>query len=95
VSDVQNLPLWLSVNGEVMQQGSTRDMIFGVRQLVAYCSEFMTLLPGDVISTGTPAGVGLGKKPPRFLRAGDVCELSIEGLGTARQCAVAYGASGG
>jgi 2,4-didehydro-3-deoxy-L-rhamnonate hydrolase len=90
IADVQNLSLWLSVNGEVMQHGSTRDMIFGVREVVAYCSEFMTLLPGDVISTGTPAGVGMGRKPQRFLRAGDVCELGIEGLGSARQRAVAY-----
>jgi 2,4-didehydro-3-deoxy-L-rhamnonate hydrolase len=85
VADVQNLSLWLSVNGEVMQRGSTRDMVFGVRELVSYLSEFMTLLPGDVISTGTPAGVGLGRVPPRFLRAGDVCELGIDGLGSSRQ----------
>jgi len=73
-----------------MQRGSTRDMIFGVEQLVSYVSEFMTLLPGDVISTGTPAGVGMGQKPPRYLRAGDVCELGIDGLGTSRQRAIAY-----
>jgi 2,4-diketo-3-deoxy-L-fuconate hydrolase len=87
VADVQNLSLWLRLNGEVMQQGSTRDMVFGVRELVSYLSEFMTLLPGDVISTGTPAGVGLGRVPPRFLRAGDVCELGIDGLGSSRQLA--------
>ena len=77
--------LWLSVNGESMQRGSTRDMIFGVRQLVSYVSQFMTLLPGDVISTGTPAGVGMGRKPQRFLVPGDVCELGIDGLGSSRQ----------
>jgi 2-keto-4-pentenoate hydratase/2-oxohepta-3-ene-1,7-dioic acid hydratase in catechol pathway len=90
IADVQNLSLWLSVNGEVMQKGSTQDMIFGVRELVSYVSEFMTLLPGDVISTGTPAGVGLARVPPRFLKAGDVCELGIDGLGTSRQRARAY-----
>ena len=90
LGDVQNLGLWLSVNGEIMQRGSTSDMIFGVRELVSYVSEFMTLLPGDVISTGTPAGVGMGRSPQRFLRAGDMCELGIEGLGTSRQRAVAY-----
>src|SRR5262245_14161478 len=67
LGDEQDLPLWLTVNGESRQRGSTRDMIFGVRQVVSYVSEFMTLLPGDVISTGTPAGVGMGKKPQRFL----------------------------
>lgn len=90
VADVQDLPLWLSVNGEVMQRGSTRDMVFGVRELISYVSEFMTLLPGDVISTGTPAGVGLGRVPPRFLSPGDVCELGIDGLGSSRQRARAH-----
>jgi len=90
LGDVQNLGLWLSVNGEIMQRGNTSDMIFGVRQLVSYTSEFMTLLPGDVISTGTPAGVGMGRSPQRYLRPGDTCELGIEGLGTSRQRAVAY-----
>jgi 2-keto-4-pentenoate hydratase/2-oxohepta-3-ene-1,7-dioic acid hydratase in catechol pathway len=90
LGDVQSLGLWLSVNGEIMQRGSTSDMIFGVRELVSYTSEFMTLLPGDVISTGTPAGVGMGRSPQRFLRAGDTCELGIDGLGTSRQRAVAY-----
>ncbi|HEU4576723.1 MAG TPA: fumarylacetoacetate hydrolase family protein [Polyangiaceae bacterium] len=85
LGDVQALPLWLDVNGTRVQQGNTNDMIFGVAFLVSYVSQFMTLLPGDVISTGTPAGVGLGFKPPRFLRAGDVVELGIEGLGSARQ----------
>lgn len=82
---VDALPLRLSVNGEKMQDGNTRDLIFGVSKIVSYLSQFMTLLPGDVISTGTPAGVGMGMKPPRFLRPGDLCELSIEGLGSSRQ----------
>jgi 2-keto-4-pentenoate hydratase/2-oxohepta-3-ene-1,7-dioic acid hydratase in catechol pathway len=77
--------LWLKVNGETKQDGSTADMIFDVPTLVSYVSQFMTLLPGDVISTGTPAGVGLGHKPPLYLRAGDVVEYGIEGLGQARQ----------
>jgi 2,4-didehydro-3-deoxy-L-rhamnonate hydrolase len=85
IADVQALSLWLSVNGSRVQQGHTSDMIFGVAFLVSYVSQFMTLLPGDVISTGTPAGVGLGFKPPRFLRPGDVCELGIDGLGEQRQ----------
>jgi 2-keto-4-pentenoate hydratase/2-oxohepta-3-ene-1,7-dioic acid hydratase in catechol pathway len=77
--------LWLKVNGESKQEGNTADMIFDVPTLVSYVSQFMTLLPGDVISTGTPAGVGLGHKPPLYLRAGDVVEYGIEGLGQARQ----------
>jgi 2,4-didehydro-3-deoxy-L-rhamnonate hydrolase len=85
VSDPQNLPLWLELNGEMRQQGNTNDMVFGVNELVSYVSQFMTLLPGDVISTGTPAGVGMGSKPQRFLRAGDVCRLGIGGLGESRQ----------
>jgi 2-keto-4-pentenoate hydratase/2-oxohepta-3-ene-1,7-dioic acid hydratase in catechol pathway len=85
IADPQSLPLWLEVNGSRVQQGNTNDMIFGVAFLVSYVSQFMTLLPGDVISTGTPAGVGLGLQPPRFLRAGDVVELGIEGLGRSRQ----------
>jgi len=89
VADVQNLSLWLEVNGARVQQGNTNDMIFGVAFLVSYVSQFMTLLPGDLISTGTPAGVGMGFKPPRYLRAGDVCELGIDGLGRARQRVVA------
>lgn len=88
IADVQNLELWLKVNGELVQRGNTNDMVFGVREVVSYLSEFMTLLPGDVISTGTPAGVGMGFKPPRFLRAGDVCELGIDGLGSSRQRAI-------
>jgi 2-keto-4-pentenoate hydratase/2-oxohepta-3-ene-1,7-dioic acid hydratase in catechol pathway len=85
VPDPQNLPMWLTVNGEKMQNGSTRTMVYGVAYLVSYLSQFMSLLPGDIISTGTPPGVGLGMKPPRFLKAGDVVELGIEGLGQQRQ----------
>src|SRR6185503_18752327 len=82
--------LWLKVNGETKQDSSTAEMIFDVPTLVSYVSEFMTLLPGDVISTGTPAGVGMGTKPePVFLKAGDVVELGVEGLGTSRQEVVA------
>jgi 2,4-didehydro-3-deoxy-L-rhamnonate hydrolase len=79
------LHMWLRVNGQTRQDGTTADMIFGVPFLVSYVSQFMSLLPGDVISTGTPAGVGLGMKPPVYLRDGDVVELGIDGLGTARQ----------
>lgn len=86
VADPQDLSLWLDVNGVREQEGSTSKMIFGVAFLVSYISQFMTLLPGDVIATGTPPGVGLGKKPtPRFLKPGDVMELSVEGLGLQRQ----------
>lgn len=85
IADVGALDLWLTVNGETMQQGSTSAMVFGVPALVSYLSRFMTLLPGDVVSTGTPAGVGLGLDPPRYLRPGDVVELGIDGLGTQRQ----------
>jgi len=80
-----NLAMWLKVNGEFRQRSSTVEMIFGVPLLVSYISQFMTLLPGDVISTGTPAGVGLGMKPPQYLKAGDVVELGIDGLGESRQ----------
>jgi 2,4-didehydro-3-deoxy-L-rhamnonate hydrolase len=84
------LRMWLRVNGELRQHSSTDQLIFDVPTLVSYISEFMTLLPGDVISTGTPAGVGLGMKPPKFLKPGDVTELGIDGLGESRQKAVAY-----
>ena len=87
--DPQALDLWLKVNGETLQNSSTSDMAYGVRYLVHYLSQFMTLLPGDVISTGTPSGVGLGFDPPRFLQSGDVVELGITGLGESRQTAVA------
>jgi 2-keto-4-pentenoate hydratase/2-oxohepta-3-ene-1,7-dioic acid hydratase in catechol pathway len=83
-----DLRLWLTVNGELRQEASTRDMVFDVRFLVSYLSQFMTLLPGDVISTGTPSGVGMGFRPPRFLAAGDVVEYGIDGLGQARQVVV-------
>ena len=89
VADPQNLAMWLTVNGEKMQDGSTRTMVYGVRHLVSYLSQFMTLHPGDIISTGTPPGVGLGMKPPRYLKAGDVVELGIEGLGRQRQDVIA------
>jgi 2-keto-4-pentenoate hydratase/2-oxohepta-3-ene-1,7-dioic acid hydratase in catechol pathway len=85
VADPQNLPMWLKVNGETMQDGSTRTMVYGAAFLVSYLSQFMSLQPGDIISTGTPPGVGMGMKPPRFLKPGDVVELGIEGLGTQRQ----------
>lgn len=90
VPDYNNLGMWLKVNGKTMQDGNTDDMIFGVPQLVSYLSQFMTLLPGDVVSTGTPAGVGLGFKPPIYLNPGDVVELGIEKLGTQKQTARAY-----
>jgi 2,4-diketo-3-deoxy-L-fuconate hydrolase len=85
IGDVRDLAMWLSVNGETRQKSSTKQMIFDVPTLVSYLSRFMTLLPGDVISTGTPHGVGLGFDPPVFLKAGDVVELGIEGLGRQRQ----------
>src|SRR5665213_2158098 len=90
VPDPQNLSMWLDVNGKRFQSGSTRTMIFGAANLVSYISQFMTLLPGDVISTGTPPGVGLGQKPPVFLKAGDVMKLGITGLGEQQQRARAW-----
>ncbi len=89
VPDPQNLRMWLKVNGETRQDGSTRTMIFGVAHLVSYLSQFMSLAPGDVISTGTPPGVGMGMKPPTYLKAGDVIELGIESLGQQRQSCIA------
>ena len=85
VADPQNLAMWLTVNGTTRQDGSTKTMVFGVAHLVSYLSQFMSLEPGDVISTGTPPGVGMGMKPPTYLRADDVVELGIEGLGKQRQ----------
>ncbi|THF56356.1 fumarylacetoacetate hydrolase family protein [Ollibium composti] len=85
IKDPQDLKMWLTVNGETRQNGSTKTMVYGVAFLVSYLSQFMSLMPGDVISTGTPPGVGLGMKPPRYLKAGDVVELGIEGLGTQKQ----------
>jgi 2-keto-4-pentenoate hydratase/2-oxohepta-3-ene-1,7-dioic acid hydratase in catechol pathway len=90
IEDVQRLAMWLSVNGERMQSGTTADMIFGIDELVSYVSRFMTLHAGDVISTGTPAGVGLGMTPPRYLSPGDVVELGIDGLGSSRQLCTAF-----
>jgi len=90
IPDPQNLKCWLKVNGVMRQNSSTAQMIFGIRTLVSYLSQFMTLLPGDVISTGTPPGVGLGFKPPIFMKVGDVVELGIEGLGESKQTAVAW-----
>ena len=91
LGDVDRLRLWLTVNGRAMQDGSTADLIFKIPFLIAYLSRFMTLLPGDVISTGTPAGVGLGMKPPVYLQPNDVVELGIDGLGRSRQTVQAYG----
>jgi 2,4-didehydro-3-deoxy-L-rhamnonate hydrolase len=91
VPDPQNLDMWLDVNGQRMQSGNTKTMIFGVRKLVSYCSHYMSLLPGDVICTGTPPGVGMGKKPqPVYLKAGDIVTLGIAGLGEQRQKVVAH-----
>jgi 2,4-diketo-3-deoxy-L-fuconate hydrolase len=90
IANVQRLDMWLDVNGKRMQKGNTRTMIFGVAQLVSYVSHFMTLMPGDVITTGTPPGVGLGMKPPTYLKKGDVVTLGIEGLGEQRQDVVAF-----
>jgi len=85
IADVNNLRLWLKINGQTMQDGNTDDLIFGIPFLVSYVSQFMTLLPGDIISTGTPSGVGLGFKPPVYLKPGDVMELGIDGLGVSKQ----------
>lgn len=91
ITDVNNLPMWLTVNGEKMQDGNTSNLIFNIPHIVSYLSQFMSLLPGDVISTGTPAGVGMGMNPERYLEPGDVVELGIERLGTSTQNVVAYG----
>ena len=90
VADPQNLGLWLDVNGKRFQNGSTRTMIFAVAKLVSYISEFMSLLPGDIISTGTPPGVGLGQKPPVYLKAGDTMRVGIQGLGEQQQATRAW-----
>ena len=90
VADPQNLGMWLDVNGRRMQTGSTRTMIFSVAKIVSYVSQFMTLEPGDVLTTGTPPGVGMGMKPPVYLKAGDEMALGIEGLGEQRQVVVAF-----
>ncbi len=85
LNDINQLRLWLSVNGKMMQDGNTANFIFDIPHVISYVSQFMTLLPGDIISTGTPAGVGLGFNPPVYLKAGDVVELGIDGLGSSRQ----------
>ncbi|WP_422350257.1 fumarylacetoacetate hydrolase family protein [Flagellimonas sp.] len=90
IEDPHNLDLWLKLNREVLQHSNTSDFVFDIPTLVSYISSFMTLLPGDIISTGTPAGVGLGLKPPRYLKPGDVVELGIEGLGSSKQQAKAF-----
>lgn len=85
IKNPNNLNLWLKLNGETVQNSSTSDFIFNIQEVVSYISQFMTLLPGDIISTGTPSGVGLGFDPPKYLKPGDVVELGIEGLGTSKQ----------
>jgi 2,4-diketo-3-deoxy-L-fuconate hydrolase len=90
IKDAHSLRLWLKLNGKIMQDGNTDDMIFGVPFLVSYISQFMTLLPGDIVSTGTPSGVGQGLKPPLFLKAGDIVELGVDGLGVSIQPVKAY-----
>jgi len=92
IADPQNLDMWLDVNGQRMQTGSTKTMIFGVAHLVHYVSQFTALLPGDIITTGTPPGVGMGKKPPRYLKAGDSVSLGVAGLGQQSQKVVAWSA---
>src|SRR5262249_39381243 len=90
VPDPQSLRLWLEVDGKRFQDGSTKTMIFGVAHLVSYLSRFMSLQPGDILSTGTPPGVGVGQKPPLYLREGNVITLGIDGLGQHRQVVKAY-----
>lgn len=91
IKDVNNLRLWLSLNGKMMQDGNTSNLLFKIPFLISYVSQFMTLLPGDIISTGTPAGVGLGQKPePFYIKPGDVMQLGIDGLGSSKQIAKAY-----
>ena len=90
IGDPNNLNLWLTLNGEQMQNSSTSDFIFNIQHVVSYISQYMTLLPGDIISTGTPFGVGLGLTPPRYLQDGDIMELGIEGLGVSKQMCKTY-----
>lgn len=90
IADPENLKMWLTVNGETKQNGNSNKLIFGIAHLVSYLSEFMTLEPGDIVSTGTPPGVGMGAKPPQFMKPGDVIELGIEGLGSSKQTAVEW-----
>lgn len=90
IENPNNLNLWLKVNGEEMQNSNTSDFIFNIEEVVSYISQFMTLMPGDIISTGTPFGVGLGLNPPKYLKEGDIVELGIEGLGISKQTCIAY-----
>ena len=90
IENPNNLNLWLKVNGEEMQNSNTSDFIFNIEEVVSYISQFMTLMPGDIISTGTPFGVGLGLNPPKYLKEGDIVELGIEGLGISKQNCIAY-----
>ena len=90
IDNISDMRMWLNVNGENMQDGNTSNLIFSVDHVVSYLSQFMTLLPGDVISTGTPAGVGMGMNPEKYLKPGDVVELGIDGLGSSKQNVVAY-----
>ena len=90
IKDPQNLKLWLKLNGEIKQQSNTSDMVFDVPTVVSYLSQFMSLMPGDIISTGTPFGVGMGLKPQRYVKPGDVIELGIDGLGSSKQVARAW-----
>ena len=90
IKNPNNLDLWLKLNGELMQKSNTSDFIFKIQEVVSYISQFMTLLPGDIISTGTPSGVGLGLSPPRYLKEGDEVELGVEGLGISKQKCKAY-----
>lgn len=90
IENPNNLNLWLKVNGKEMQNSNTSDFIFNIEEVVSYISQFMTLIPGDIISTGTPFGVGLGLNPPKYLKEGDVVELGIEGLGISKQTCIAY-----
>ena len=90
IADPNNLDLWLKLNGEMMQDSNTSDFIFNIQQVVSHISQFMTLLPGDIIATGTPFGVGLGLTPPKYLKSGDIVELGIEGLGVSKQLCKNY-----
>lgn len=90
IDNINDMRMWLNVNGENMQDGNTSNLIFSVDHVISYLSQFMTLLPGDFISTGTPAGVGMGMNPEKYLKAGDVVELGIDGLGSSKQTVVAY-----
>ena len=90
IEDVHNLRLWLKLNDKMVQDGTTSNLIFNIPFIVAYTSQFMSLLPGDIISTGTPAGVGHGFKPQVYLKPGDVMELGVDGLGVSKQKCVAY-----